>query len=84
MINDKRRFSDEELKMQSMNYEFITNTSAHLNHLKGYEVGYSNPRKGLMIVNFNGQNYLVNVKPVGKENTPLSNAMKEYQYLFKD
>lgn len=37
-----------------------------------------------MIVNFNGQNYLVDIEPIGKENTPLSDAMKEYQYIFKD
>ena len=84
-MRDKRRFTDEELeKMQNMNYGFVTNTSTHLNHLKGYEVGYSNPRKGVMIVNFNGQNYLVDIEPIGKENTPLSDVMKEYQYIFKD
>ena len=68
----------------TLNYDIVTRTSDMLNKIKGYEVGYTNPRKGRMIVNFRGENFLIDISHLSVnigENT-LDNAMKEYNYLF--
>lgn len=80
------RFSPDGLEeMRSKNYAFVTETAPLLNKLKGYEVGYSNPRKGKMIINYNGVNYMVDIEPIGTIGEPtLENAMKEYGFIFKD
>lgn len=81
-MNDTKRFSSEELKdMEAKNYGLVSDMASKLNNLKGYEVGYSNPRKGKMIVNHNGENYLVDIEPIG--NGSLEDAMNEYGYMFK-
>lgn len=51
--------------MRSKNYNLITDMAAKLNTLKGYEVWYGNPQKGKMIVNYKGQNYLIDIEPIG-------------------
>lgn len=81
----ENRFTPEELKVaQSQNYNLVHDMAAKLNSHKGYEVGYGNPRKGKMIVNYNGQNFLVDIEPIATRGEPtLENAMDEYNYLFK-
>lgn len=60
------RFSPETIKeMRSKNYNLITDMAAKLNTLNGYEAGYGNPQKGKMIVNYKGQNYLIDIEPIG-------------------
>lgn len=85
-MNRENRFSVEELKeMRDKNYEFVTETASILNKVKGYEVGYSNPKKGKMIVNLHGVNYMVDIEPIETNNeSTLKNAMKEYSFVFKD
>lgn len=82
----ERRFSPSGLQeLRGKNYDFVVNTANILNKMKGYEVGYSNPRKGKMIVNYNGVNYMVDIEPIGTKGEPtLGNAMKEYGFIFKD
>lgn len=81
-MNDTKRFSSEELKdMESKNYNLVHDMAFKLDSFKGYEVGYSNPKKGKMIVNHNGVNFLVDIEPIG--NGSLEDAMKEYGYVFK-
>lgn len=80
----ENRFSSEELKeSRNKNYNLITDMSQKLNTLKGYNTAYTNPEKGKMIVDFNGQLFLVDVEPITcmKENT-LENAMREYNHMF--
>jgi hypothetical protein len=70
--------------VESKNYELVTDVTSKLNNLKKYEVGYSNPRNGKMIINFNNQNYLVTVEPIITQGEQtLENAMREYSYIFK-
>ena len=78
------RYTAEELKVaQSQNGDLVHDMATKLNNMKGYEVGYANPKKGIMIVNFNGQNFLVDIEPIATKGEPtLENAMKEYNYLF--
>ena len=79
------RFTEEELKeMQSKNYDLVHDMATKLNSHKGYEVGYANPRKGKMIINYNGQNFLVDIEPITTVGEPtIENAMKEYNHIFK-
>ena len=37
---------DVTKQLESKNYEIITDMSQKLNFMKGYDVGYSNPKKG--------------------------------------
>lgn len=80
------RFSPSGLEdLRSKNYDLVTDMAPLLNKMKGYEVGYSNPRKGKMIVNFNGVNYLIDIEPIGTKGEPtLENAMHEYSFVFND
>lgn len=80
------RFSPEELeKARALNYDLVTDMAAKLDNLKGYDAAFMNPRKGKMIVNFNGQNYIVDVEPINtRGNGSLQNAMKEYNFIFND
>ena len=41
-------------------------------------------KKGKMIVNFKGQNYLVTAEPIDTDGEPtIENAMREYGYVFR-
>ena len=74
--------SPEEFRdMEAKNYDLVNDMASKLNNLKGYNVGYSNPKKGKMIINYNGENYLVDIEPIG--NGSLEDAMNEYGYVFK-
>ena len=79
------RFTPEELKAaQSKNYDLVHDMATKLNNMKGYEAGYANPRKGVMIVNYNGQNFLVDIEPIVTKGKPtLETAMDEYCYLLR-
>lgn len=77
--------SEESLKevTEGKNYDLVTDLSQKLNLLKGYEVGYSNPKKGIFIINKEGTNYVVNVNPILKDDMSLKEAMHEFGYLFR-
>ena len=80
------RFNEQELEQRlDLNYSFVTGFARIVNQLKGYEVGYSSPKKGKMIINHEGQNYIVDVEPIvdpdGKE-LSLAEAMKRFGYIF--
>lgn len=82
----ENRFSPEGLEeLRDKNYELITDLAQKLNSLKGYDTAYSNPKKGKMLVSHNCWLFIVDVEPIGYigENT-LSNAMKEYKFMFED
>lgn len=82
----ENRFSPEGLEdFRHKNYNLVTDMAQKLNTLKGYDTAYTNPQKGKMIVDFNGQLYMVDIEPIGTigENT-LRNAMKEYKFMFED
>lgn len=80
------RFNENELEERlDLNYSFVTETARNLNRLKGYDVAYSTPKKGKMIVNYEGQNYIVDVEPIVPKNgepMSLADAMKEYGFIF--
>lgn len=78
-------FTPEELKAaQSKNYDLVHDMATKLNNMKGYEAGYANPANGIMIVNYNGQNFLVDIEPITTKGEPtLATAMDEYYYLFR-
>lgn len=80
------RFSPETIKeMRDKNYNLITDMAAKLNTLKGYEAGYGNPQKGKMIVNYKGQNYLIDIEPISTMgDSDLHNVMEEYSFIFND
>lgn len=74
----------DKVKDTKGNYSLVTDMAVKLNELKSYEVGYSNPGKGRMIINYKGSNYLVEIKPIDTAGEPtLENAMKEYGYIFR-
>lgn len=79
------RFTPEELKTaESQNHDLVHDMAVKLNSMKGYEVGFANPKKGIIIVNYNGQNFLVDIEPIATKGEPtLENAMDEYSYLFR-
>lgn len=72
------------MKEESKNYDLVVDMATKLQNLKGYEIGYSNPRKGKIIINHNGQNYLINIEPISTRGEPtLENAMREYNSIFR-
>lgn len=80
-MDNTKRFTKEELIIaEKNNYQFVADISKSLDMLKGFEVGYSNPKKGKMIINRNGINFVVDVEPIG-EGT-LNEAMKNYNWIF--
>lgn len=82
----ENRFNSEDLeKARKKNYKIVTDMAVKLNNLKGYTTAYTNPQKGKMIVDFNGQLYIMDLEPIETlgENT-LQQAMKEYGFMFKD
>ena len=61
----RTNLTTEELAMINYNnHELITDLSAKVNLMKGYEVGYGNPKNGKMIINKDGVNYLITVEPL--------------------
>lgn len=50
-------YHDTEIENGSANYNLVTDLSQKINQLKGYEVTYSNPRCGKMIINKDGYNF---------------------------
>lgn len=79
MINkpDLERTKDDE----TANHNLITDLGMKVNMLKGYESAYSNPKKGIMIINQNGQNFLVSAEYIGEGE--ISEASKAYAYKFR-
>lgn len=73
-------YHDTEIENGSANYNLVTDLSQKINQLKGYEVTYSNPRCGKMIINKDGYNYIVEAIPAGKGS--IEDAMKQYRYIF--
>lgn len=51
--------------------------------MKGYEVGYSNPKNGTLIINKDGVIYIVKAEPVLNYDGTLGDAMNDLKYLFK-
>lgn len=60
----------------------VTDMAKKLNDLKGFEAGYGNPKKGKMIVNHNGVNFIIRVEPV--QCGSIEDAMKEYDFIFRN
>ena len=85
MIRENRFNSEDLEKARKKNYEIVTDMAVKLNNLKGYTTAYTNPQKGKMIVDFNGQLYIMDLEPIETlgENT-LQQAMNEYGFMFKD
>lgn len=69
--------------IEKKNHEFVTDIHGKINIMKGYEAGFVNPKKGALIINKDGTNYLVEVKPILEENLPLLDAIDMYSYLLK-
>jgi len=74
--------SEEEISQaEGQNYNLVCDMAQKLGMLKGYETGYSGPKKGKMIINKDGVNYLIDITPVGKGT--LDEAMKIYGYWIR-
>lgn len=79
-----KKMSDNTEKDGSKKYDLVHKMAGAMNMMKDFEVGYSNPRLGKMIVNHNGQNFLVTIDTLETSGDPtLENAMNEHGYLFK-
>ena len=69
---------------KSGNYNLVQDMSRKLNDLKGFEVGHQDPSLGKMIVNHNGQNFILEATPIHPVfGDSLEAAMQEYKYIFK-
>lgn len=76
-----KRYTEEELKAtEHSNYILITDLARKINDLKGYEAGYGSPKKGKMIINKDGMNYLIDIEPIGEGD--IAEKMKRDHYLF--
>lgn len=73
-------YHNTEIAKESANYNLVTDLSQKINQLKGYEVAYSNPGCGKMIINKDGYNYIVEAIPAGKGS--IQDAIKQYRYIF--
>ena len=77
----RKELTEEE---KSGNYNLVQDMSRKLNEMKGFEVGYSDPSLGKMIVNHNGQNFILEATPIHPvSGDSLEAAMEEYKYIFK-
>ena len=65
-------------------YNVVTDTFKFFNMIKDYEVGYSNPRSGKLIVNKGGQNFLFSIEPLETNDGTLHTAMEQYHYVFEE
>lgn len=68
------------MENEKANYDLVTKMSQILNLMREFEAGYSNPKKGVLIVNHNGENFLIEATSIGEGG--LSEKMKEYSYIF--
>ena len=73
---------NEKDEIEACNYALVTDMAMKLNLLKRYEAGYSNPRKGKMIVNKDGVNYIIEITPI-LEDLSFEEAIKTHSYLFR-
>lgn len=55
-----------------------------LNRIKEYRAGYSNSKSGKIIINKDGQNFLLSIEPIETKEDTLESAIKEYRYLIKE
>lgn len=73
-----------DLQVEAANYNLITDIASKLSVMKGYEAAYSNPRKGKLLVNKDGVNYIVEVTPLLQDNDlSLFEVMDKISYVFK-
>jgi len=77
--------------MDERNYNVTNKVFEVLNNVKGFEVAMSNPRKGTIIVRYEGVSFCMNIEPIfndnneGKEadNRPFEEIVKEHKYMFR-
>lgn len=56
----------ESLKVESAHYELMNKLFSRLNDLKGFNVGMNGPREGKLFVNYEGVDFVMEVKPKEK------------------
>lgn len=72
------RITEEDEKIYK--YNMVQDMSQALNMIKDFEAGYRDPRKGKMIINHKGVNYLVEVTPI--DELPLVDSLRINDYMF--
>lgn len=78
---------EELIEKENVNnlYELMCDMNNKFNSLKGYEAACGNPKKGKMIINFNGKLFFVDVKPIQTiGELTLENAIEEFDYMFRN
>ncbi len=76
--NNMSRITEDDEKIYK--YNMVQDMSQALNMIKDFEAGYRDPRKGKMIVNHKGVNYLVDVTPI--DELPLVDSLRINDYMF--
>lgn len=77
--------------MDDRNYDITNKLTEVLNNVKGFDAAMSNPRKGRMLVRYNGISFYVSIEPVfndnavGKEadNEPFEEVVKMHSWIWK-
>lgn len=64
-------------------YNLVIKVAEKLQQMKGFETAYSNPKKGVLIINLDGQNFLIEASPILEQDVPLMDAVNKYKYMFK-
>lgn len=72
------RITEEDEKIYK--YNMVQDMSQALNMIKDFKAGYRDHRKGKMIINHKGVNYLVEVTPI--DELPLVDSLRINDYVF--
>ena len=77
--------------MDNRNYDVTNKIFKVLGKAKGFDVAMSNPRKGRIIVRYNGVSFCVTIKPIfydnaeGREadNKPFEEVIKTHEWIWR-
>lgn len=76
--------------MDERNYSVTNKIFDILNNVKGFDVAMSNPRKGVIIVRYEGVSFYLNIDPIfndngegrNADNKPFEEVAKDHSWIF--
>lgn len=77
--------------MDDRNYKVTNKVFDVLNNVKGFDVAMSNPRKGTILVKYEGVSFYMNIEPIFNDNAegreadsqPFEEVVKSHKWMFE-
>lgn len=64
-------------------YQLVTDLGKKIDNLKGYDAGYMLPSSGMLMISFNGINYLLTAEALSKtKDMSLADTMQQNKFRF--